>query len=377
MNRKLGFLLIFLANFSIAERIFPCSNNAKPKLNNLGKPVQCLPGQDNELVCGRGYVCFFSGFNYQCCPSTASPEEQDSTDIDCPDGELTVLDSFGSPLTCDDEKTCPQNNMYCANIGRKRICCESLTPGSFQIKRGEEKIVQKGSKTHQQVENSDSKNVDLSESECPAPSLTVLGDDGQPLICSKSQDCPQDNMECYKFGKSGICCENLATANNPKNPLKYRPQASQKVNDEHEIQKEVAPTVVTSRPRVSSAKTSKPKTVNEQQIEQDYDYGEISTQEPASAIDETNAVKPPKKPKNRSRNLALAAQLAQPNTKTNEESIMEFKPHNSGGYAVKKIKNNRKRPPESRLLAQQYLLEQIKNGWPYDEKFYRTAHDTR
>ena len=75
--------------------------------------------------------------------------------------------------------------------------------------------------------------------------------------------------------------------------------------------------------------------------------------------------------------MALAARLAQPDTKTNELPILEYKPHASGGYAVQKLKNSRKRPPEARLLAQQYLLEQIKNGWPYDEKFYRTPNDTR
>lgn len=65
-------------------------------------------GQDNEQVCGRGFVCFFSGFNYQCCPSMQSDEVKESAEVECPNGALTVLDSSGAIQTCDDTRSCPQ-----------------------------------------------------------------------------------------------------------------------------------------------------------------------------------------------------------------------------------------------------------------------------
>lgn len=174
-------------------------------------------------------------------------------------------------------------------------------------------------------------------------------------------------MECYTTSRYGICCENFASINGHKNPLKYLPQ-SNNVHSEHGVEQAPAP----QKPK-PVVKEEKPSFVNGN-LDSDYDYSEIKVASPSTKP--TEAPEPTKRPKNRSRNLALAAQLTQPDTKTIEEPIVEFKPHPGGGYAVKKIENKRKRPAEARLLAQQYLLEQIKNGWPYDEKFYRTSNDS-
>lgn len=234
-------------------------------------------------------------------------------------------------------------------------------------------------------------------------------------------------MQCYNAGSQSICCENLDSAaaapdapsppeeqpepselpklvappddqlpDTPVNPLKYRPEHVQRIQEELEakIKKHLhkvtkiqkarpapplppSPTPPTTR---SSPRPLPKEPEPEEQASQseEYEYSDemilttigqpVTTPEP-----ETRAPEPStRRPRNRSRNLALAAVLAQPETKIGDEPVntAEYKPHPSGGYAVRKIKKNHRRP-EQKLLAQQYLLEQIKNGWPYDEKFYR------
>lgn len=60
----------------------------------------------------------------------------------------------------------------------------------------------------------------------------------------------------------------------------------------------------------------------------------------------------------------------------NHTSIYTYKPHIQSGYAVSKTNlikiNSKKTVPDQKLIAQQYLLEQIKDGWPYNEKYYRS-----
>jgi hypothetical protein len=50
-----------------------------------------------------------------------------------------------------------------------------------------------------------------------------------------------------------------------------------------------------------------------------------------------------------------------------------YKPHAAGGYAVSKPLDKATTPShtDKKEIVQQYLLEQIKQGWPYDEKFFR------
>lgn len=58
-------------------------------------------------MCGKGYACFFSGFNYQCCPSE---EDDDSfASLECPAPALTILDGDGGPIRCNPvTRPCPQ-----------------------------------------------------------------------------------------------------------------------------------------------------------------------------------------------------------------------------------------------------------------------------
>ena len=82
------------------DRQFICPNSGSPKLDNDGAPVQCLPGQASDVVCGRGFSCFFSGFNYQCCPTAEEDYDEQIGTVECPAGSLSILDSTGNLLRC-------------------------------------------------------------------------------------------------------------------------------------------------------------------------------------------------------------------------------------------------------------------------------------
>lgn len=52
---------------------------------------------------------------------------------------------------------------------------------------------------------------------------------------------------------------------------------------------------------------------------------------------------------------------------------IKYEPHVSGGYAVSQTfdKNASAKHADKKEIVQQYLLEQIKKGWPYNEQFFR------
>lgn len=60
--------------------------------------VQRFSISGHEGLCGPGYSCYFSGTNYQCCPTE---EEIDlDTILECPSPGITILTDAGLPLIC-------------------------------------------------------------------------------------------------------------------------------------------------------------------------------------------------------------------------------------------------------------------------------------
>lgn len=52
---------------------------------------------------------------------------------------------------------------------------------------------------------------------------------------------------------------------------------------------------------------------------------------------------------------------------------IRYKPHNAGGYAVSRTYSVKSyQNDDYKKIAREYILKKIKNGWPYDEQFYRT-----
>uniref|UniRef100_A0A1I8AH45 Secreted protein n=1 Tax=Steinernema glaseri TaxID=37863 RepID=A0A1I8AH45_9BILA len=428
----LSLLVLLTLSVSFAKDNIPyCPNGDAPKTDDSGAVIMCLPGQSSKIVCGKGYSCFFSGYNYQCCPQG---EEEEEDPLECPMNALTVLDAMGDPVKCEKAK-CPRDTMFCSKQGSTAICCESLltaTQESTPIKK-------------------DVPKVEAIEDECPSNSLTVLNDYGNPLVCSSAKSCPQSTMKCQSVGKVSLCCEPLHSASSKEeslyvkdvsdsairtpaqrkqaeksfNPLKYVESDAKVLSKNHLkdqgkvktgiiygegempvlhtssavssgtiIKKSNATTadILSATVKASTQLGSKPLPLEEKSTTLKQ---EVSTEAPKTTPSSTRGtttivdvdIKEEDKASNQSafvdidipeeheKPRAQGIQTAQDNQI--KEQQFEYKPHSSGGYAIAE-KATTKRPPlhaDAKKIARKFLIDQIKRGWPYDDSFYHPNED--
>ncbi|KAK0396865.1 hypothetical protein QR680_001890 [Steinernema hermaphroditum] len=417
----LPLLVLLLLSVSFAKDNIPyCPNGDAPKTDEAGTVIICLPGQSSKTVCGKGYSCFFSGYNYQCCPQGEDEEEEP---LECPMNALTVLDAVGDPVKCDKAK-CPKDTMFCSKQGSTAICCESLlaaTQESTPIKKD------------------DVEKMEVVDEECPNSALTVLSDDGQPITCSSVRSCPQSTMKCMSVGKVSLCCEPLSSASSKEetlfikdtpessirtpaqrktaqslfNPLKYvENDAKLLQKDQHKEQTKPNSGIIYGEKELSTLHTSSAvasgtviKKANITSADLSLDHiivsprlgnksstlqvnttpkKEETTQQPTVTVSSTRAtttivdvdinstvasipnvdvdIEQTEKP--RAQGIPTAHE---------KDSQFEYKPHSSGGYALSE-KTITTRPPlqgNAKKIARKFLIDQIKRGWPYDDSFYR------
>jgi len=381
-------LLLLFSSFTFASKQFICPNNGIPKVGNDGEEIQCLPGQAADLTCGRGYSCYFSGFNYRCCPTAEEDYDDSVHGTDCPLGSLNVLDSQGSPLRCNPRTgRCQNGNQFCSKQNSNAVCCESITKVTPSLGRTTEKVIEETTPKADDILVSEI--VNLLDLECPGNTLTVLRDTGEPYICKTHKDCPNKNMKCSKASnKYSICCESLETAkntldeepifkdleSNEPNPLKYSPSDAARIQDELKIQKEIESAIVESPKKQEKLEKlekieniEKPKKENKKP--RNYADNENTRRIPFSSTHRPKIHEnpEPKHPKN----FGIKTDVR---TNSDKKVVVEYQRHNQGGYAIsRKLEkiNSKVLSPERKNLAQQYIVEQIRQGWPYDEKFYR------
>ncbi|KAI6201051.1 hypothetical protein M3Y96_00800200 [Aphelenchoides besseyi] len=350
-------LIISLISTTKAKEFQFCPNEGEPKLDVNGKPIQCLPGQPSEGICGKGYACFFSGFNYQCCPSNED-KEHDEVQSECPDYAVAVLDFNGNPIRCSSlSDSCSQPNTYCNENNAMPICCQRLTPQSTPIAKEKqpqeiEKFFNSEDISNEPTTTSSAKaSSESSTLECPGQSLMVLTDEGNPKQCNESSECPQKGMFCYGDTQK-ICCESIdfAVSSFPSNHT---------VETETGKSSEILTTITDSQSSVPSASTN------------ETDASTLAPT-PVHQLAESSYKQPIKELKISGKQLISKA-LASKNAEFRKP--LEYQPHNSGGYAISRP-FDAKDPGrlEKKEIVQQYLLEQIKQGWPYDEKFYRSEN---
>ncbi|CAD5215884.1 unnamed protein product [Bursaphelenchus okinawaensis] len=315
--------LLLLPALTVNAKYRLCPNDGQPRTNEDGSLLQCLPGQDSIDVCGKGYSCFFSGFNYQCCPT--NEEEAPPPHVDCPRGAMAVLDSAGYPVKCSTLGIyCPKKDMFCFDGAESPFCCEypknkpteSPIPREAEefFKDDEDQVIE--NKTHDDIQNSE-------VLECPANSLTILSDEGKPFHCHGSHVCPR-GLYCYEEKK--ICCENSDTATEPANSVTETSTATTTTTVSTTKITTTAPTT-TSTTSTTTKKTT-PTTDSQQPVR-------------------IHAVK----------------------TATKEPS---YKQHPNGGYSLNdRPANKLNQEVRKQELVQHYLLEEIKRGWPYDDRYYR------
>uniref|UniRef100_A0A915CCE0 Uncharacterized protein n=2 Tax=Parascaris univalens TaxID=6257 RepID=A0A915CCE0_PARUN len=425
-------LLISLLCLTATEESFPyCPNAQKPKVNPDGSVLQCLPGQ--KQMCGKGYACFFSGFNYQCCPSE---EDEDSfSSLECPAPALTILDGDGGPIKCNPvTRPCPQKTMVCMKSGIEMICCEDMH-------HQEDAAVKAAVK--------ESRLPIARDMDCPDGAFTIVDDRGYPILCDDNS-CAQDGRFCHEKRGVSVCCERVdkvlvkdgnsdrghsdESAQPPQNPLKYTPSANS-ISSSSVISGVNTPTSQLSKliklQKLYLDGTAKLKQSKQtgQRSSSAVDDGSLRTTSPHNVGEGIQSLAPlegvadnttPNKPNEydifeplwstpSSTRSTVAEESPSSTTETSDvdnaqdaatdsspthtfideheksrgvplgtgieliptETVL-YTPHSSGGYAVSRafsVKTTFSRD-DAREYARKYLMRQIRNGWPYSDRYY-------
>ncbi len=191
----------------------------------------------------------------------------------------------------------------------------------------------------------------------------------------------QANMFCYRARLESICCQEFqpnagaGAQGNVQNGINQveggiTPSDANKAQAAAIAQPSVVGAAVHSKVTSSPADNDKPRNKGKKD-------GAVSSEKDAAKEEGHIRVQV-----NRSKAHAVKTKAEERIVKTTEganQEIIEYKPHNQGGYSVsrnnKPEKTNSRGPDDAdrKLMAQQFLIDQIKGGWPYDEKFYRAA----
>lgn len=219
-------------------------------------------------------------------------------------------------------------------------------------------------------------------------------------------------MECHVVAKStSICCESLETARNtlddeqepiykeleplePKgpNPLKYTPDEVARIQDEHLIQQQLESAIIGKLNKIQEKKDllkekkeqiseqkqkKKPRNYADNENTRRINFDEASHEkihQQKKKVHENPTTTAPSTTSSQSDVIHPKAFGVRTNVHVNKDRGIEYEPHTQGGYAIsRQIERPVHRPisPERRAQAQEFIMEQIRQGWPYDEKFYR------
>lgn len=167
------------------------------------------------------------------------------------------------------------------------------------------------------------------------------------------------DMLCHGESKK-ICCEsveNVGPATKEPNSLNIRPSSDESIKTTDQTTQSTSTTTEEAKISLSTLITTKASTVKIGISEATYRNGEVKS---------ANSTSKQSKPK------AFSSKT----TNFDDSRKPIYKPHEAGGYAVSKIKTVDKvaatqEDITKKEIVQQYLLDQIKQGWPYDEKFFR------
>uniref|UniRef100_A0AC35U5Y2 Protein kinase domain-containing protein n=1 Tax=Rhabditophanes sp. KR3021 TaxID=114890 RepID=A0AC35U5Y2_9BILA len=352
-----------------------------------GSYMQCLPGDYSSHTCGTNHYCFFSGYNYICCPNGQEElvrKEEIKNEIECPLSTFAELGFDGTHVQCKWNKDCKGVNSICHDA----VCCASLVKKSLNHKAS--------------LKSSNKKKLDfdLKQIDCPYPFLTVLNTEGSAILCDNRNPCKNSNEKCKEVGRISICCESLDSAGH-----------GSEEDDEEVIYKDLGtPELITSANEISLTTATEGSTtsiVHSQGTEKTVESSlEKSTDQmtPAAEVQSTiyvmrttttlrpkllsNTVTAPLPVAEEEGNAqittrnnnalntlpTLKPRMRAAATVTKEYDAVKLEPHTMGGYM--KINDDEKKA-EKRAKVQEYLMKQIKRGWPYDDKFYWPQDELR
>ncbi|KAK5980037.1 hypothetical protein GCK32_000138 [Trichostrongylus colubriformis] len=320
-----------------------------------------------------------------CCPSNEPSRDNQPT---CPPPSLTVLDPHGFPLKCSPRsRTCPQERMICVDVGLAYVCCEQvqqevLTHNSVAFSKRRRAPQSKGEKGKRRTSVGPEQFLD-----CPLNSIGLLNGDGSRMQCNSKTKCSGRNTFCHGDLKRSICCERYEFAtsvldsvegtatSNVESPNKSQDAVNQvqMVETKSAIVKESIETP--TRMGSASARTSRNEVVD---IPSPATRNSVMTHDVLhSKSDSTATVQVD----------SISSTSTAPFENTSPETSATTARTNSSVPArlvqlrQQRVEFSTTFPSQllsrqdKRSMAQQFLLHQIRNGWPYDERFYRKDLD--
>ncbi|KAL3981719.1 hypothetical protein ACH3XW_44215 [Acanthocheilonema viteae] len=394
-----------------------CPNSQSPEVDNNGAIKQCLPGR--EELCGPGYSCYFSGTNYQCCPT----EEEINLDsiLECPSPSITILTDAGLPLICTPSlHDCPQSSMQCLNVGKHSICCEGLA--SINEESHHALLSRELNSPDETILSTALSNelFNVPNLECPEPAFTILDGNGDPVSCSEEDCAHQAGRFCYKPQNTPICCEgeertidddalikkilhgnkHQKEGNIGWSVLKYTPlttaqrqlqqnkQSQQNDNrlgfDGSNVVRSLILDGSASEANQTNLESNTNGLVRNTGDQQSTVLANAQTLQTTTTTSTTTTTTTTAISTTTTTTTVITSTTPESNHQSlptlpgepQEDKIetIRYKPHNAGGYAISQAFSSkvRRAPNDLRALAREYLLEHIRRGWPYSDGFYRT-----
>ncbi|WKY15799.1 hypothetical protein Q1695_000911 [Nippostrongylus brasiliensis] len=266
--------------------------------------------------------------------------------------------------------------MTCSDVGLAYICCENVRDG-LPLNA----VITSERKRAPRRKPAKKVSAGMEESlDCPQNSIGLLKSDGSRVVCNSRSKCPGSNTFCHGNLKRSVCCERIEFAsdilNSPiKTPSKDVAVTPAKKRDGNGTPKAVhAKSVMVSEKVEHSAvmtpvhkELPKKKTVKNVSI--------AAPQEAKHFMDDTAQVTsspkpPPSTTTEKVPSTSEAAAPAPPSAGFRNQHVArdqaEIQPPLPSQLFSKQDK---------RAMAQQFLMHQIRNGWPYDDRFYRPDLD--
>ncbi|KAJ1372024.1 hypothetical protein KIN20_034080 [Parelaphostrongylus tenuis] len=307
-----------------------------------------------------------------CCPSYEASSDNQPT---CLTPALTVLDSNGMPLKCDPRtRICPKESMICTAVGLLNICCDRIE-GTAQVNNVEVQIDKQISQRRIfRTTIAYEKAID-----CPENSIGLMRSDGSRILCNTNTDCPGEDAFCYGARRRSICCE---LDNIPISEPKISVNSSATVDSSAKIEAlETSPQSTEESVESSARVESNVKEYQKKKLILFF----TSTSVTQLSETGTNSIMNPSEVNNSnlsasSGDIMSTSKSEQTPTTTNPVAFASLidrrlSKHQRVDLSSVALPSQLFSQQDKRSMAQHFLMHQIRNGWPYADRFYRPDLD--
>ncbi|CAJ0583671.1 unnamed protein product, partial [Mesorhabditis spiculigera] len=118
------------SNEPTEETQLTCNAPYLTVLGTAGRPLKCSPR--TRMCPGKTQFCSDVGLDYICCertvgrepPAEVEPVPKSEDDLECPKNTIGVLTERGLPVVCNSRRRCPGRQQFCYGGMKRSICCE-------------------------------------------------------------------------------------------------------------------------------------------------------------------------------------------------------------------------------------------------------------